>query len=180
MVSWILRTDASAIPIEPACSNFPGITNPSRKQSKKRSTRIWGDNTPAISGYQIVSAANRTVECITSTSVVEERTQEMQRVSALQASQSIEVSSKIRGGSDATRASGMCSTPPAMTGTQPKCSSTPRTPERRCSSIHLGPSAEGRGTVMYHNERASAVSLCVRYLMVARVRMEGGVWYGQL
>ena len=40
MLSWMLRTDARAIPIEIACSSLPGIILPSNRQSKKRSARI--------------------------------------------------------------------------------------------------------------------------------------------
>jgi hypothetical protein len=35
---------------------------------------------------------------------------------------------------------------------------------------------EGRGVSRDRSERANGVSLYVRYLMTARVRMEGGVW----
>src|SRR6266478_1393500 len=109
MLRWALRTDANAIPTEIACSDLSGITCPSNRQSKKRSARIWGDRAPAISGYQIVSAANRTVEDITSVSVVVSSIQEMQRASALQTSKLMELSSKIRVGEATTSASGMSS-----------------------------------------------------------------------
>ena len=70
---------------------------------------MWGDIALAISGYQIMSAANRTVENITSASVVVSSTQQTQRVSALQTSQLTKTSSKIREDGATTTASGMCS-----------------------------------------------------------------------
>jgi len=107
MLSWMLRTDASAIPIEIACPSLPGITLPSNRQSKKRSARILGDRAPAIPVYQILSATNRTVENITSGSVTEWSIHEMQRASAVQTSQSIEMSPNIRAGDTAIAATGI-------------------------------------------------------------------------
>ena len=138
--------------------------------------RIWGDKAPAISGYQIVSAANRIVENITSMSVVESRTQEMQRTSALHTSQSMGIFLKTRVGDVTTMASGIRSTSSPTPGTQPKLLSVLRTPGRRRHRIHPGLGMEGKDPTSDRSERTNAVSLCARYLVTVQVRMEGGVW----
>ena len=56
--SWILRIDARAIPKTLACSNLPGMTRPPDRQSTKSLARTRDGRIPAISGYQVVCAAN--------------------------------------------------------------------------------------------------------------------------
>jgi len=180
----MLRTDANAIPVKIACSSLPGITCPSNRQSKKRSARTWGDRAPVVSGYQIVSAMNRTVESITSGSVVESSIHEIQRASALETSQSIKMSSKIRIGDATTTAICMCSASSATAGTQRKLSSALRIPERKRLRLRPRFLVEGRDAITDRSGRANAASLRVRYPMVAqmaaRMKVERGVWYGQL
>ena len=156
MLSRILRTDASASPIKLACSDLPGIAHPSNRQAKNRSVRIWSDRDPTISGYQIVSAANRTVKNITSVSVVESRIQEIQRASALRASQSTEMPSKTRVGDVTTIASDTCSAPSPIVGTQRKLLRALRTPGRRRLRIHPGFPMEGKDVMSNRSERTSA------------------------
>ena len=56
-------------------ADLSGTARPSKRQSKERTTRVCSGKASAISRYQIVSAANRAVESITSTSVGESKSE---------------------------------------------------------------------------------------------------------
>lgn len=152
MLRWILRTVARAIPIELVGYDLPGITHPSKRQSKRRSARMWGDRAPAISGYQIVSAVNRTVESNTSGSVVDSSIQEIQQTFALQTTQLIGILSKIRMGDFTITASGMCSAISTTVRVQPKLASALRITERKRLGIHPRTLMEGRDLMKHRSE----------------------------
>ena len=164
----MLRTDASAIPIELACSDLLGITRPSSRHSKNKFARIWGDKALAISGYQIVFAANRTVKNIISMSVVESRIQEMQWISALHTSQSMGASSKTRVGGVTIAASGICSASSPMAEMQRRLLNTLQIPGRRNPRIRPRFLVKGKDVMSDPSERVT-----VRYLRAVRVRIEG-------
>ena len=106
-VRCILRPDSNAVPIELTFSDSPGSTRPSTRQSKEERRH----RAPAVSGCQIISTANRTGSC---RYLVESYGQAIQRSSALQISQLITMSSKIRAGG-ATRAVKRTHTASSMT-----------------------------------------------------------------
>ena len=136
--------------------------------------------------------ANRTAKNITSVSVVECSTQEMQRASALQTSQSLKMSSKIQVGGATTATRGICSGSPATAGMQPKFFSTVRTPEKSCVKICPRLLKEGRAITRDRSERGNIASLCEvfgdrsdengRRCLVGAVvidyycESEGGIW----